>query len=77
LLSRTRTYALLRIGGAGFAVVAALGWIVERSLNTGNVIDPIVENVAHRAPWIAMALFLVSLCCWPLRELARNPDATT
>jgi hypothetical protein len=77
LLSRTRTYALLRIGGAGFAAVAALGWIVERSLNTGNVIDPIVENVAHRAPWIAMALFLVSLCCWPLPELARNPDATT
>jgi hypothetical protein len=76
LLSRTRAYGLLRIGGACFAAIAALGWIVERSLDTGNVIDPIVENIAHRAPWIAMALFLLSLSCWPLRELARQPDAS-
>jgi hypothetical protein len=77
LLSRTRTYALLRIGGAGFAGTAALGWIWERSLNAGNVIDPIVENVAHRSPWIALALFLLSLCCWPLRKkLARYPVAS-
>lgn len=72
LLSRTRAYALLRIGGGCFAAIAALGWIVERTLNAGSVIDPFVENVAHHAPWIAIALFLLSLCCWPLRSPAEE-----
>jgi HupE / UreJ protein len=76
LLSRTRAYALLRTVGACFAALAALGWIVERLLNIGSVTDPLVESVAHRAPWIAMALFLLSLCCWPLRELAKEPAAS-
>jgi hypothetical protein len=70
LLSRTHAYALFRIGGASFAAIAALGWIVERSLNTGNLIDPFVESVAHHAPWIALTLFLLSILCWPLRNSA-------
>jgi hypothetical protein len=61
LLSRLRAYALLRIGGACFAAIAAIGWIVERSFNTENVINPFVESVARHAPWIATALLLLSL----------------
>jgi hypothetical protein len=74
LLSRTPAYAILRIGGACFAAIASLGWIVERSFDTGNVIDPFVENVSRHAPWIATVLFLLSLFCRPLRNSAREPS---
>jgi hydrogenase/urease accessory protein HupE len=76
LLSRTRAYALLRGGGACFAAIAALGWIVERSFNTENVIDPFVESVARHASWIATALLLLSLSCWPLRDAAKETSAS-
>jgi hypothetical protein len=76
LLSRTRAYALLRVGAACFAAIAAIGWIIERSLNTENVIDPFVESVARHAPWIATALLLLSLCCWSLRDAAKETSAS-
>jgi hydrogenase/urease accessory protein HupE len=76
LLSRTRAYVPLRVGGACFAAIAAIGWIVERSFNTENVIDPFVESVAHQSPWIATALLLLSLSCWPLRVSAKETSAS-
>jgi hypothetical protein len=66
LLSRTRAYSPLRIGGALFASLAATGWIIERLLNTRSAIDPVVESIACHSPWIAVALFLISLICWLL-----------
>jgi len=61
LLSRRRGYALLRVGGALFAGIAAMGWIAERLLNLQNVIGLLVESVARHAGWIAAMLFLVGL----------------
>jgi hypothetical protein len=65
LLSRTRAYSLLRIGAALLAAVVSIGWIVERPLNLPNAIDPLVENVAHLAAWIAATLLLLGLLCRP------------
>ena len=61
LLSRTRAYSLLRIGAALFAILASMGWIGERLLNMQNSLDSVVEIAAHHAPWIAAAIFLVSV----------------
>lgn len=66
LLSRTRAYRLLRIGGGLFAGLAALAWIAERSLGIETPVDLVVGGVAARAPLLAAILFLVSLACWPL-----------
>jgi hypothetical protein len=66
LLSRTRGYSVLRIGGAVFACLASAGWIAERLLNIPNYLDPIVDVVAHHAIWIGSGLFAVSLACWML-----------
>lgn len=76
LLSRIRAYALLRIGGASFAAIAAIGWIVERSFNMENLIDPFVESVARHAPWIATALLPLSLSCWPLRNSTKETSTS-
>jgi HupE / UreJ protein len=75
LLSRTRAYAPLRIGAALFAAVASIGWIVERLLNLPNAIDPLVESVAHHAPWIAAILLLLGLLCRSLGSFRGAPSA--
>jgi HupE / UreJ protein len=64
LMSRTRAYPFLRIGGALFAGIASLGWISERLLNVHNPVGVAVDFLAHSAPWIAVALFLISLYSW-------------
>jgi len=68
LMSRTRAYGFLRIGGALFAGFASVGWIAERLFGVHNSVDVVVDVVAHHAVWIAGALFLVSLSCWRLRN---------
>jgi hypothetical protein len=78
MLSRTRAYSLLRIGGALFATLASVGWIVERLLDVHNAIDPLVQSAAHRAAWIAAALFLISLSVILQRQpLSAWPTAVT
>ena len=64
LLSRTRAYSPVRMGGAIFAGLAALGWMSERLFDAHSPVDRIVDSVAHYAVWIAVALFLISVVCW-------------
>jgi hypothetical protein len=79
LLSRARAYAVVRIGGALFAGVASVGWIMERLLNRHSSVDLVVDSVAHHAVWIAVALFLISLVCWLRRNVLdrQTPAAKT
>jgi hypothetical protein len=63
LMSRTRAYPFLRIGGAVFGGAASVGWIVERILNVETPIDGIVNAFARHVLWIAITLFLASLAC--------------
>ena len=64
LLSRTRAYGFLRIGGAVFAGVASAGWMVERLFGLRTPVDAVVNGLAHHANWIAGVLLLVSVVCW-------------
>lgn len=77
LLSRTRAYPLLRIGGALFAGLASLGWIGERLLGVHNSINLLVDGVAHSAVWIAGALVLISVVCWFLRDVLEKQTTAT
>ncbi len=67
LLSRTRAYPILRIGGALFAGCASIGWIVERLgerlFGASGSIDAVVGIVARHGIGIAGALLLISLGC--------------
>jgi hypothetical protein len=64
LISRTRVYPFLRIGGALFAGLASVGWIAERLLGVHNPLGFVVIIVAHHAVWIVGALFLISFVSW-------------
>jgi hypothetical protein len=74
LMSRTRAYPWLRIGGALFAATASLGWIVERLLGLQSSVDIVVNELAHRSLWIAGALFLFSLICWGISKIKSPLD---
>lgn len=77
LLSRTRAYPVLRVGGALFAAFASLCWIAERMLDVNTSVDTVMNVIAHRAVWIAGVLFLISLGCWSVRNRVCKKDAAT
>lgn len=64
ILSRTRLYSVVRMSGVLFAMVASVGWITERMLETSNPIGPVVESVAKHGPSISLTLFLASILLW-------------
>ena len=56
LLSTTRAYPAVRVLGAGFAAVAAVGWTAERALGWANPVDAVVDALATHAPWVVALL---------------------
>jgi len=56
LLARAGRYALLRIGGAVTASLAALAWASERISGTGNIVTSLLENIPAVAPWLFAGL---------------------
>jgi hypothetical protein len=61
LMSRTRAYTILRIGGAVFAGFASAGWMVERLFDVATPVDTIVNAFARHSLLIAVNLLVVSL----------------
>ncbi len=61
LLSRTRAYPAVRVGGAIFAAGAALGWIAERAFALPNPFGPFVEGLAAHGLWLVAGLAVASL----------------
>jgi hypothetical protein len=77
MMSRTRAYPVLRIGGAIFAGTASAGWIIERVFGVNANVDILMNAFARHSLLIAVNLFLVSLTCrlhWSTRS---RPPATT
>lgn len=69
LLSRTKAYAPVRIGGAGLAGIAAAGWIAERLWGLRTPIDQVMGQLAHWFVPLSAGLFLSALGCWWLGNL--------
>ncbi len=60
LIARTPAYAPLRIGGALFAAVAAIAWIIERVSGSPNAIASWVTGIAEQAHWLLVALIVIA-----------------
>ncbi|AYB29994.1 HupE/UreJ family protein [Chryseolinea soli] len=61
LLSRTPYYSGVRMGGAGFAVIASLAWIFERVSGTSAFISLMIEKFADNAAYGIGLLAIISL----------------
>jgi HupE / UreJ protein len=77
LMSQTRAYPMVRIGGAVFAAAASIGWIAERLLDVRTPVDPIVNASARHEVRGAAVFFLLSLACryLPPRRLSQTTQA--
>ena len=82
LLSTTRAYPVARVLGAGFAAVAATGWVAERALGWPNPVDAVVDALAAHALWVvalfaaAAVLAKVAQAISQQRGVARKPRGT-
>jgi hypothetical protein len=63
LMSRTRAYPILRMGGAILAGLASSGWIAERLFDVPTPVNLIANAFARHALLIAVNLLVVSLAC--------------
>ena len=72
LLARTRFYSPVRIAGATFGAVAALGWTAERSLAWSNPIAPMVNVLADHSLWIGAGLAVTALVATAWQWLNSN-----
>jgi hypothetical protein len=61
LLARTPWYAPFRVGGAAFAGIAAVAWILERTTGAPNPIGRLLDIVLAHAPWLVAALTAAAL----------------
>lgn len=61
LISRRPTGKWLRIIGASLAIVAALGWMLERIIGEPNVISTWLEQVPGIGKWFALGLAALAL----------------
>ena len=69
LLARTPWYPPFRVGGAAFAGVAAIAWILERTTGAPNPIGRLLDIVLAQAPWLVAALTAAAVgATWAARE---------
>jgi len=61
LLSQTEAYRYVRRGGAIFAAVAALGWMVERITGKSNGIGTFAAGLSTAGGWVILALCVFSV----------------
>jgi hypothetical protein len=61
ILSKKSVYTYLRIGGALFAAVAAMAWMLQRYLEKDNILATVVEQVAGQGRWIVLGLAVLAI----------------
>jgi hypothetical protein len=71
LLSQTRAYRYVRIGGAILAAVAAIGWITERVTGNPNHIGDLAARLSTLAGWGILALAVTSVVVYAAYARAR------
>jgi hypothetical protein len=72
LLSGTRAYSWFRLGGAYFAAIVSAGWTAERLRNVRGSVDFVIDDIAHRAVWLAAGLLAASALGWWLQRKAKQ-----
>ncbi|MBD0375868.1 MAG: HupE/UreJ family protein [Flavisolibacter sp.] len=70
LLSKKSAYRFVRTGGALFAAIAAIAWIIQSSAGEANSLPTLVEGISANARWIVFGLALLSISSsfWPKRK---------
>ncbi len=74
LLSRTPAYRPVRLTGALLAIVAALGWVVERLTGQPNGLTKAIEEVIRFAPYgLGLLAIFASYLTWRINQAKQLP----
>jgi len=63
LLARQPAYQIVRVAAAGFAAVAAVGWILDRTGLLASPVPRLVDRAAPSAIWVGVALAIAAIAC--------------
>ncbi len=74
LLSQTRAYRWVRVGGATLAAIASIGWMVNRISGEPNVIESWTGTATRLAPLGIVFLALIAIPVY-FHEVLRSPAA--
>jgi hypothetical protein len=75
LSSTVKHHAGIRIAGAGFAAICAVGWILERAFGLSNPLQPVVARMAPPPAWFVLPISLasaVALCILLVASRSRS-----
>lgn len=61
VLARHPAYRWLRLAAAAIAGAAALLWLYERAFDASLALSTYIDRAAHRATWLALALFALAV----------------
>ena len=61
LLGRTKVFTPIRIIGALFAMIASIGWTLDRAFGIKSPVDEIVNSLAENVLWLVGILALISI----------------
>lgn len=72
LLSVTKAYTTVRIIGALFAMVASIGWILDRGFGIASPVDAIVNGLAENVLWMVGFLAVLSISSMILSKVSKS-----
>ena len=77
LMARTRFYPGVRVVGGGLAVIAAIGWVIERLGLIANPLGVLEVAAIGHAKVVVVAVLAVATCLWIMdRALGSVPSRT-
>lgn len=77
LFARTDHYSWLRLGGAGFAGVAAISWMIERIFAVSNPLASLIDGLLEHSPILVALLTAAALITYfaDRRKRGKEPVA--
>jgi hypothetical protein len=76
LMSRSPAYSVVRCIMAGFALLAAIGWIAERAFSLRNPLQPAIDSLTNHALLAMASLAVLALSLfWQLRRPDLHPKS--
>jgi hypothetical protein len=74
LLCSLPVYRFVRDAGAAFAALAALGWVLERTVGIANPLEGVVDRIAGDAPLTILSATAIALALRVLAQAARDAN---
>jgi HupE / UreJ protein len=76
LLCSLPVYRFVRDIGAAFAALAALGWVLERTVGIANPLEGLVDRIAGDAPLVILSATAIALALRVLALAARDANTS-